>query len=100
MGFVSVGEHYEFQGPLLPDASSSQYWSGGIWCFRAQGFRLYRVLRFDQMVKAPRLTRKAFLRFERLCVSNPELAAPSPKKKYRDRLGRGTYTNGTSNRFL
>ena len=32
------------------------YVSFTIWCFRAQGFRLFRVLRFDQMfVKDPRL---------------------------------------------
>ena len=38
--------------------------------------------------------------WEGLCVGNPELVAPHPKKKYRDRLGCGTYKNGTYNRFL
>ena len=33
-------------------------------------------------------------------MGNPELAARSPKKRYRDRLVCGTYTNGTYSRFL
>ena len=37
---------------------------------------------------------------EGLRVDNPELAAPSPKEKNRDRKGCDTYTSGTHNRFL
>ena len=31
---------------------------------------------------------------EGLCIGSPELAAPGPQKKHRDRLGCGTYANG------
>ena len=34
------------------------------------------------------------LSLEGLCIGYPELAAPSPKIKCRDRLGCGTYADG------